>query len=244
MSLAASQQHVAGTSWSSLLNGPSPNMNKLRDKLAQLDILSIPSLHHPSSTMSPSAETVAMQALSILAILAMTMPLILHWKNRNFPASMLMVWYIVLNIFNVVNAFIWPNEDTQKWYDGSVLCDIEVKVMVGSYVAVPGTLICIFRALAIVLDTSRATLVPSRRQRWQSRAFEFLFCVFVPLMAATMHIVYQGNRYFILQVSGCVTSLDQSWVSLALGYVWPLVVCLIASYYCGTPQRFPAHCQH
>ncbi|KAL4806122.1 pheromone A receptor-domain-containing protein [Aspergillus unguis] len=183
--------------------------------------------------MSPSAETVAMQTLSILAVLASAMPLALHWKNKNLPATMLMVWYMLLNLFNVINAFIWPYDDIQNWFDGAILCDIEVKILVAAYVGVPGTLVCIFRSLAVVLDTSRATLVPGKRQRWQGRAFDLLFCVFAPLIAAVTHIVYQGNRYYIFQVSGCVTSLDQSWVSLVLGYMWPFVVCFIASVYCG-----------
>ncbi|KAL4870376.1 hypothetical protein BDV12DRAFT_61134 [Aspergillus spectabilis] len=185
-----------------------------------------------SINMAPSGQAVAMQTLSFIAIAATASPLALHWKNRNFPAAMLMGWFIVLNIFNIMNAFIWPTDDIENWWDGQGLCDIEVKVLIGSYVAVPGSLVCIFRSLAIVMDTSRATLVPSKRQRWQNRAMEILFCVLVPLIAAVMHIVYQGNRYFIFAVSGCVTSLDESWVSLALGYIWPLVICFIATYYC------------
>ncbi|KAL5337146.1 pheromone A receptor-domain-containing protein [Aspergillus crustosus] len=186
-----------------------------------------------SVNTAPSAQAVTLQTLSFLAIAASVSPLALHWKNRNFPASMLMSWFIILNLFNVMNAFIWPTDDIANWWDGKGLCDIEVKILIGSYVALPGCLVCIFRSLAIVMDTSRATFVPSRRQRWQNRAVEILFCVLVPVMAAIMHIVYQGNRYFIFAVSGCVTSLDESWVSLALGYIWPLVVCFIATYYCG-----------
>jgi pheromone a factor receptor len=63
---------------------------------------------------------------------------------------------------------------------------------------------------------------------------ELSFCVVIPIIASITHIIYQGNRYFIFAGSGCIYSLDQSWVSLVLGYMWPLVVCFIASYYCGT----------
>ncbi|KAL4940717.1 hypothetical protein BDV06DRAFT_223797 [Aspergillus oleicola] len=182
--------------------------------------------------MSPSAQTVTLQTLSILSIVACIPPLALHWKNRNFPATALICWFIILNIFNVANTFIWPTDDTFNWWDGAVLCDIEVKLLIASYVAVPGCLVCIFRSLAFVLDTSRTTLVPSRRQRWQIRIVEYSFCAVIPFVAAVLHIVYQGNRYFIFAVSGCVTSLDESWVSLVLGYIWPLVVCFVGTYYC------------
>ncbi|KAL2835505.1 pheromone A receptor-domain-containing protein [Aspergillus pseudoustus] len=183
--------------------------------------------------MTPSAQTVAMQVLSFLALLISLPPLGLHWKNRNFPCVSLICWFLVLNVFNIVNAFIWATDDIDDWWDGEGLCDVEVKILTGSYVAVPGALVCIFRSLAFVLDTRRAALVPSKHQRRRDRAMELSFCVVIPLVACITHIIYQGNRYFIYAVSGCVTSLHQSWVSLALGYIWPLVICCIASYYCG-----------
>lgn len=186
-----------------------------------------------STAMSRSTESVVMQTLSALSILASVPPLALHWKNRNFPAATLVGWYILLNLFNIINAFIWPTDDVDNWWDGVGLCDIQVKLLVASYVAVPGCLVCIFRGLACVLDTSRATLVPSKRQRWRNRVVESMFCVVIPMIAALLHMVYQGNRYFIFAISGCVSGLDESWVSLALGYIWPFIICLFASYYCG-----------
>ncbi|KAL6233861.1 hypothetical protein BDW75DRAFT_231651 [Aspergillus navahoensis] len=180
-----------------------------------------------SPNMSPSSQTVVMQILSAIAIIATASPLVLHWMNRNFPAAIMMGWFILLNLFNIINAFIWPTDDVDNWWDGAGLCDIEVKMLISAYVAIPGSLVCIFRSLACVLDTSRATLVPSKRQRWATRFMEVLFCVVVPLLAAVTHLIYQGNRYFIFAVSGCVSSLDQSWVSLALGYVWPLVAYIV-----------------
>ncbi|KAL4817096.1 pheromone A receptor-domain-containing protein [Aspergillus spinulosporus] len=183
--------------------------------------------------MSPSAQTVVMQVLSAIAVIVSSSSLALHWKNRNFPAAIMIGWLILLNFFNVINALIWPTDDVDNWWDGAGLCDIEVKMLISSYVAIPGSLVCIFRSLACVLDTSRATLVQTKCQRWTTRFVEVLFCVLIPLLAATTHLIYQGNRYFIFAVSGCVSSLDRSWVSFALGYAWPLVVCFIASYYCG-----------
>ncbi|KKK18265.1 hypothetical protein AOCH_001558 [Aspergillus ochraceoroseus] len=153
-----------------------------------------------SAPVLPYPQAVAIQTLSAIAILISLPPLVLHWKNRNFPAASLIY-------------------DIENWWDGEGLCDVEVKILTGAYAAIPGTLVCIFRNLAAVLDTRRATLVPTKRQRRQSHGIELMFC--------------SGNRYFIFAISGCVTGLDESWVSLALGYIWPLVICLIGNYYCG-----------
>lgn len=172
--------------------------------------------------------------LSILSILVAIPPLILLAKNRNFPASNLIFWSLILNLFNIVNALCWPTDDVDSWWDGKGLCDIEVKIMVAGYVGVPGSLVCIFRSLAIVMDTDRATLVPSRGQRWRNRFMDTLFCFVAPLIAMITHFIYQKSRYYLYSISGCVNNYDESWVSLVLAYIWPPVLCIIATYYCCT----------
>ncbi|KAJ5461872.1 uncharacterized protein N7458_003424 [Penicillium daleae] len=179
---------------------------------------------YPMATVVP--------VLSFLSIAVCITPLILHAKNRNLPATSLICWTILLNLFNIINAFIWPTDNVDSWWDGTGLCDVEVKLMVGSYVAFPGALVGIFRGLAIVLDTASATLVPSKGQRWRKRAVELLFCVVVPIIAMITHIVWQNSRYLLFAISGCVNDFDYSWVTLVLAYMWPPIICLIAAYYC------------
>ncbi|KAJ5381850.1 uncharacterized protein N7496_004278 [Penicillium cataractarum] len=179
---------------------------------------------YPMATVIP--------VLSFLSIAVCITPLILHAKNRNLPATSLICWTILLNLFNIINAFLWPTDNVGSWWDGTGLCDVEVKLMVGSYVAFPGALVGIFRGLAIVLDTATATLVPSKAQRWRKRAMELLFCVVVPVIAMITHIVWQESRYLLFAISGCVNNFDYSWVTFVLAYMWPPIICLIAAYYC------------
>ena len=177
-------------------------------------------------------QAVALPILSIFSIALAIPPLILHGKNRNFPATSLIFWSILLNLFNIINSLIWPTDDVASWWDGAGLCDIEVKFMAAGYVGIPGSLACIFRSLAIVLDTDRATLVPSRGQRWRNQCMEILFCVAVPVTAMITHIIWQKSRYLLFAISGCVNNFDESWVSLVFAWIWPPVICLIAAYYC------------
>lgn len=194
-------------------------------------------LHTMDSEQEPRYHTatnaVAIPILSTLSILVSLVPAALHWKNRNFPATCLIGWFLVLNLFNIINAIVWPNDDVESWFSGAGLCDVEVKVMIASYVAVPGDLLGIFRGLASVLDTNRASLVPSKKQRWQNHFIDILFCVIVPIIAMITHIIYQANRYMLFAISGCVNSFDESWVSFVLSFMWPPIVCLIGGYYCG-----------
>ncbi|KAJ5908284.1 Pheromone receptor 1 [Penicillium taxi] len=181
-------------------------------------------LRFPLATVLP--------VLAILSILVSIPPLFLHSKNHNFPAMSLICWCMVLNLFNIINAFLWPTDDIASWWDGTGLCDIEVKVMAGAYVAVSGAMMCIFRSLAMVLDTRRAMLVPSKSQRLHNRLVEWMFCVIIPCIVMIMHIVYQKSRYYIFSISGCINNYDESWVSLILAWIWPPIICLVAAYYC------------
>lgn len=186
------------------------------------------------------AQAVVLPVLSFVSIAVAIPPLILHGKNRNFPATSLTFWSILLNLFNTINSLIWPTDNVASWWDGSGLCDIEVKFMAASYVGIPGSLACIFRSLAIVLDTDRATLVPSKGQRWRNQFMEIMFCIAVPVIAMITHIVWQKSRYLLFAISGCVNNFDESWVSLAFAWIWPPIICLIAAYYCCkyTPNIF------
>lgn len=178
-------------------------------------------------------QAVLLPVISFVSILLSVVPLVLHWNNRNVAASSLICWYMILNVFNIINAILWPTDDVSSWWDGKGLCDFEGKIMIASYIAVPGTLVCIFRGLACVLDTRRAALVPTKSQRWWNRGMTLLFCFMAPAVATITQIIYQGGRYFVFAISGCVNSYDETWVTLVLAYIWPLIICLIAGYYCG-----------
>lgn len=179
-------------------------------------------------------QAVVLPVLSFFSIILAIPPLVLHGKNRNFPATTLIFWSIIFNLFNIINAFIWPTDDMAPRWDGAGLCDIEVKLMAASYMGIPGSLVCIFRSLAVVLDTDRATLVPSKGQRWRNRFMEILFCVAVPVVAMITQTVWQKSRYILYAISGCVNDYDESWVSFMLAWIWPPIICLIAAYYCCT----------
>ncbi|KAJ5148638.1 hypothetical protein N7448_000216 [Penicillium atrosanguineum] len=191
--------------------------------------------------MDPGADTdinrryplaVALPILSFLSIALSISPLILHAKNRNLPATALICWCTVLNVFNIINALLWPNDNIDAWWDGKGLCDIELKIMVASYVAIPGCLVGMFRGLAMVMDTSRATWTPSKTLRRRNRAINLLFCVIAPIIAMITHIVWQKSRFLLYSISGCVNNFDESWVSFMLAFIWPPILCLIACYYC------------
>ncbi len=184
-------------------------------------------------TYNRSPSAVALPILAALAIISATPPLVWHYKNRNTAACSLVFWIILVNIFNLVNALIWPTDDTATWYDGNVLCDIEVKLMGASNLGVVGSLACIMRNLANVMDTDRTGLIPTRSQRRRQVVIDLLLCFGGPTYMIIIHYIVQPNRFYIFAISGCTPSYDNSWPSIVLVFIWPPILCLLDTYYCG-----------
>ncbi|KAL8904086.1 MAG: hypothetical protein Q9171_007173 [Xanthocarpia ochracea] len=180
---------------------------------------------------SLSSASIALPTLAFIALALNVPPLIWHIKNRNVAACNLIIWAIFMNLCNFVNAIIWPTDDVYNWSTGFVLCDIEVKLLLAATFGIPGSLTCIMRALARVLDTERTILVPTKRQRHMEAITTAILCFGGPLYAIAIHYVVQPSRYYIMAISGCTTSLDRSWPTMALIIIWPVVLCLAAIYY-------------
>lgn len=186
-----------------------------------------------------SAQAVAIPLLSLLAIILSLPPLAWHGRNRNLPAFCFAGWLLICNVFILANAFIWPDDNVDSWWSGVGLCDVEVKVLIASYLGLPGALMCIFRNLSQILDTSATALIPTQTQRRRNLVINIAFCLGLPVLFSIISFVVQRNRYMIFAISGCVPSFDESWASLVLSYMWPLVICLVAAYYCCKIARFP-----
>ena len=176
---------------------------------------------------------VLLATLSLIFMLLITPPLLWHFRNRNIGATVLVAWVIVLLLFTFVNAILWPNDDISSWYNGSGLCDVEVKVQVASQVAFPASMACVLRALAAVMDTDNTTLMQSKAQRRRRYMIDLSWCVGFPLLQMLLHYVVQTRRYYIYGIAGCVPAVSPSMVTIFLLAVPPMVWTLIDSYYSG-----------
>ncbi|SLM41278.1 GPCR fungal pheromone mating factor, STE3 [Lasallia pustulata] len=181
--------------------------------------------------LSPGA--IAVPLLSFITLVLNVPPLVWHTKNHNLAASTLVFWIILCNLFNFINALLWPTDNLTSWWNGVGLCDIEVKLITASTVGIVGSLACIMRNLAAVLDTSNTVLMPSRAQRRRRIVFDSIFCIAFPVYMIIIHYIVQPSRYYIFAISGCTPSFDNSWVSIVLCFIWPPIICLVDAYYCG-----------
>ncbi|KAI1943976.1 a-factor receptor [Ophidiomyces ophidiicola] len=183
--------------------------------------------------MEMSTQGIILSIAALLATIVCIPPLVWHFRNKNFPAVCLTVWLIIQNTYNFVNPFIWPTDAVDTWWLGPVYCDIQAKLITGAGVGIAGPLACIFRSLAKVLDTDRATLMPSKGEKRRTLAFDIIFCVVIPVFVMAIHYIIQENRYFIYAIVGCMPSYVSSWPSVIVGYMWPPLVLTVAAVYAG-----------
>ncbi|MCJ1420338.1 a-factor receptor [Xylographa parallela] len=183
----------------------------------------------PELGLSPAA--VAIPLLSLFTIFLDFPAFVWHIKNRNLPAGSLIFWILVSNLMNLVNALLWPNDNIPTWFSGTILCDIEVKLDLAATLAVVGSVLCITRALARALDTSKPAISATGQQRFRRNLLDCALCFGPPLYIIVIHYVVQPSRYYLFAIAGCTPSVDDSWPSIALLFIWPPVLCLPATYY-------------
>lgn len=194
--------------------------------------MSLDSVAIRSQIMSSTAYSIIVPTLALAACLLSIPPLLVHVKARNFAATILSGGIAILNLQNFVNALIWTSDDGSSWWRGQILCDVEVKLYIGIGLAVDGAIACIFRQISIILDTENMVVIPSPRQQRVRLAIEACLCIVLPCFVMGAHYLVQKSRYYIRRFSGCTPSFDNCWATPFLIYMWPLIVCLVASVYC------------
>ena len=185
------------------------------------------------ATFSLSAAAIAVPILSFLTLLLDIPSFAWHIKNKNIPASCLVFWIVLGNLFNFVNALIWPTDDVAHWWHGEIYCDIQVKLVVAATLGIVGAVAAIMRSLAMALNTEKTVLMASTAQRNRKMAIDGLLCFGLPIYAILIHYIVQPSRFYIFTIGGCTPSFDNSWPSLVLVYIWPPIICLVDAYYCG-----------
>ncbi|OQO04646.1 hypothetical protein B0A48_09568 [Cryoendolithus antarcticus] len=183
----------------------------------------------PSTATYPTAILLSVSAL--LISLLIIPPMLWHARNRNIGATSLIAWILILNIQIVVNALIWRNDNTDSWFSGAGLCDIEVKIQVASGVGFPSSAACVLRALAGVMDTERTSLGNTRAQKKRGYAIDLLWCVGFPALQMLFHYIVQPSRYYVWGISGCVPSVSNSWVTDLLIIAPPVAWVLVCAVY-------------
>lgn len=188
----------------------------------------------PLPRQPTSAHAYILPIISLLAIFILIVPFIFHLRARNTGACALIGYLSLFNLMVFVNVLIWPDNNFADWWDGAVLCDIEVKIFWPVTVGIAASTMAITRSLAIVLDVENAELNPSRTRKRRRILVDLAICFGVPLLIAGLHVLVHSHRYVIVSIGGCTDTYFGSWVTVLVIFIWPLVFTLINVYYAGT----------
>lgn len=181
----------------------------------------------------PSPAAVALPILASFSIVLAIPPFIWHLKNRNIAACSLIFWITLANLFVFLNALIWPTDAIETWWSGAGLCDIQVKLTHAFSVGAAGSLACIMRNLAKVMDVNNQIIRSTPAQRRRQAIVDLLWCYACPVFVMAIDYIVQPSRYYIYAVAGCIPSTDNSWLSVILLLIWAPLFCVAESYYCG-----------
>ncbi len=195
-----------------------------------------------NSTYPKSAEAILLSTFASLAIILLIVPFLWHWRLENVGACSLIFFISLGNFFTFINVIIWPTEDFDSWWNGAGLCDIEAKLKWPYVTGLACATLCITRNLANVLDVDRAEISPTRASKKRKVAVDLAICFTVPVLQIALHYIIQPNRYYITTIGGCEPSYDNSWPTIVIMFMWPLIFCLITCYYASTyvPSLIPS----
>lgn len=186
-----------------------------------------------NSLSEPYTSAILLATFSLLVVILILPPMLWHLSNRKIGATSLILWLLILNFQDFLNAVLWPHDNIFQWFDGNVLCDIEVKIMVAATVGVPSSVACVLRALAKVMDTERASLGLTKAQRRRGYAVDLLWCAGFPVLQMFFHYIVQTERYYVVGISGCTPAVSSSWVADLLIISPPVAWALVGGYYSG-----------
>ncbi|OBT72169.1 hypothetical protein VF21_10521 [Pseudogymnoascus sp. 05NY08] len=178
-----------------------------------------------------TAHAYILPILSLLAILILIVPFIFHLRARNTGACALIFYLSLFNLLVFINVLIWPDNNFADWWNGAVLCDIEVKILWPITVGVAASTMAITRALANVLDVENAELNPSKAQKRRKVLVDLAICFAVPLLIVGLHHIVHNRRYLIVAIGGCTDSYSGSWPTIVIIFIWPLIFTLLSVFY-------------
>jgi hypothetical protein len=187
----------------------------------------------PSPTTQPYTTAILLATFSLLSALLITPPMLWHFSNRNIGATSLILWLLLLNSQAALNALLWPHDDLSAYFNGTVVCDIEVKLQIAASVGVPSSVASILRALARVMNTEKASLGLSKGEKRRGYVIDLVWCVGCPVLQMFFHYVVQTERYYVVGIAGCTPAVSNSWVTDLLIFAPPVGWTVFGGFYSG-----------
>lgn len=203
------------------------------------DDSSIIAVPGPGTITTPSLtiNLVSRLLLAVIANLACIVPLKNLYRNGEFAAVVFIANIQWANLDTIINALIWRNDDTSKWWSGEGFCDLNPYYTNFTNALFGTCLLAIMRNLAQQVGLLRANplTVHERRRR---NLVQALIMFPLPLLQAAWVWPLTTQRYAVATLAGCSWVAWPSWPYMTFFVIAPVVVALVTSVYAGN-VHFP-----
>ncbi|EPS99286.1 hypothetical protein FOMPIDRAFT_1024306 [Fomitopsis schrenkii] len=163
------------------------------------------------------ASALAAVAFSCVVLLACLLPA--YWTSRNIAMLSLILWLILCNAIQGVNAVVWSGSTEARI---PVWCDISTKLLLGVRIAIPATCVCLSNRVRHLLMTGDA------KGGIGILSFDLITCIIVPIIYMVLHIIVQDYRFNLTENFGCSPAVYDSIPALFLVWLPPFVLCICA----------------
>ncbi|KAF5696725.1 pheromone a factor receptor [Fusarium globosum] len=200
--------------------------------LSGRDDLSIIVAPGPGTITTPSLTTnlVCRVLFGLIANIACIVPLKNLYRNGEFAAVVFIANIEWSNLDTIINALIWRNDDTSKWWNGEVFCDINA-YYVNFTGALFGTcLLAIMRNLAQQVGLLRANALTVREKR-RRNLVQALIMFPLPIIQVAWVWPLTTQRYAVATLAGCSWIAWPSWPYMVFFVLAPVTVALVTSGY-------------
>jgi pheromone a factor receptor len=180
-------------------------------------------------------------SLGIIANLVSVVPLKHLYHGGEFAAVVFIGNLIFVNFKNIINALIWRNDNTDDWWPGYGLCDINPylhNITVSLYVT---CLLAIMRNLAQQVGLLRANPLTVRERR-RRNLVQALIMFPLPIVQLAFVWPLTSQRFVVATLVGCAWSGWPSWPYIFLFAAAPVFISVITAGYASKSSPSASCC--
>ncbi|KAI5465620.1 pheromone A receptor-domain-containing protein [Mariannaea sp. PMI_226] len=168
--------------------------------------------------------------LSLIANFICVVPLKHLYHGSEFAAVVFIANLMVVNLQVIINALIWRNDNTDNWWPGYGMCDLNPylhNISVSLYVT---CLLAIIRNLAHQVGLLRANPLTVKEKR-RRNLVQALIMFPLPIIQLAWIWPLTSQRYVVATLVGCAWSAWPSWPYIFLFCAAPVFIAIITAGY-------------
>jgi pheromone a factor receptor len=184
----------------------------------------------PYTTPGLTANLVLRVSLAAIANLVCLVPLRLLYRNGEIAAVIFIVTVELKNIFAILFALLWQNDDMESWWPGYGLCDFYgffYNAAAGIYVT---CLLAIMRNLAHQVGLLRANPLTVNEKR-RRNLIQLLIIFPLPIVQMAFTYPLAAQRYSVGTLMGCTWVPSSSWPYIVFFVIAQPIIAVVTSIY-------------